>query len=358
MMRRRLHIAAVLLLCAACRKGDGDNAVRIRFSAPSIETKTLTGQDLTGTAYPVGENFKVYAAYSAEEWAQDAAMPASMSLMTAQECAYAGGVSWEPLTVYTWDQLTGTNPYLHAQAFSPAALDEGSYYAGGTNGLSHSWDTGFTLTDYDTPAVGSMIDILFSDRAYNYQKTTKAGHVDLHFRHALTSVVFKIALHTSYTDLTATHIELTGIRLKNVYTRGNFAQGLAHARNDGAPFQDGYPQWTGQSTEATLTGFMPFGELHPAVYTSDENWLISNEALLLIPQATDHGGGQVSIEMDYTMKQGDGETIAGTVSAPLTTESYWKGGQRYVYRIYFEPTQLSVSLVIIPWTDPTAILLQ
>ena len=350
MMRRSLYIAAVLLLCAACRTGDGDNAVRIRFSTPSIETKTLTGQELTGTAYPAGENFKVYAAYSAEEWAQDAAMPASTSLMAAQECAYAGGVSWEPLTVYTWDQLTGagTDPYLHAQAFSPAAL----------TGVSHSWTDGFSLASYDTPAVGSMVDILFSDRAYNYQKTTKAGHVDLHFRHALTSVVFKIALHTAYTDLTTTHIELTGIRLKNVYTRGNFAQGLSNARNDSAPFQTGYPQWTGQSTEATLTGFMPFGELLPAVYTSDDNWLISHEALLLIPQATDHGGNQVTIEMDYTIQQGDGETIAGTVSAPLTAESHWKGGQRYVYRIYFEPTELSVSLVITPWADPTAILLQ
>ena len=75
-----------------------------------VTLKPLTGQELTGTAYPAGENFKVYADYSAEEWAQDAVKPDSTPLMTAQECAYAGGVSWEPLTVYTWDQLTGTNP--------------------------------------------------------------------------------------------------------------------------------------------------------------------------------------------------------------------------------------------------------
>lgn len=355
------HIGLTLLLVLpwGCqREGIGLLGTDVlRFSNPSIATKVLAGQEITGDVYPVGENFSVYADKSSAAWNADETMPAHEAYMTAVECTYAGGASWEPISIYTWDGMGDSYPYLHAQAFSPS----------GTTGLTHSWTSGFTLTNFQTPAVGSMIDLMVSDRAYNYQKSTKAGHVDLHFRHVLSSIVFMVALHSDYQDMTETEVRLTSFRLRNVFTQGSFSQGLKSVNIDpdvNDPYDSGYPRWTTGDVESTLSGFMPLGQLQPANYLSNDNWIISDEALLLIPQPTHHErvapavSTDIEVEMGYSIAQGDGETITGTLTAPLTGISTWTMGKRHTYRIYFQPNQLTVNLRIEPWSAEEKIQLQ
>lgn len=361
---------AVLLL-SSCRKEEAQRT--ISFASPKVETKTVH-QAIQGTDYPQAEYLSVVVAHSASDWEDGNAAPALTAFMGKTgaggttdpygvSCGYNPGIgasgAWDPESgistygggrAYYWEDVSSNK--LQTQAYSPsgAHLDMSSF--------AHSWADGFTFTGFTTPAVGSQYDLLYSDRTFN--RTQAGGSVDLAFRHALSSVVIRAALHTQTFDEVTLH--LTGMTLGNVYRTGTFSQGLKTVRDDADPYQSGYPAWAiDYTSEYSFSGFIPEGDLQFAAFGSSTGWLTSNEALLLIPQTLDAasrtaaaGGTEpdLTLTVNFTITAADGSSSAQTITLSNPGDlPEWEAGKQYTYTVFFDPKFLNVSVRVIDWTE-------
>ncbi|MBQ9185054.1 MAG: fimbrillin family protein [Bacteroidales bacterium] len=378
MMKERIcHIVlllAAVLLTVACgkdaperKKGD-----QISFSKPSIQTKMLVNQAVSGTSYPFAENFTVYTGKSASEWAVDGIVPGDMDyLMNGIDCGYAGsGASWDPAsgasgTAYYWSELGDKNK-LTAQAYSPTGAEASEHYFSG-GGLAHSWTNGFTLTNFQSPEIGSQFDLMFSPRSYNYESSTKGGHVDLTFSHALSQVLFMVALHGDFD--THTKVYIKGLTVKNLFWKGTYEQGLKTAREavDATPYNTGFPKWTHSDTEkdfavySSVTGV----QLEKSVdHVGTSGWFLPENVFLPLPQNLTHDrvdpaeDTEVTLGIDYAFAAEDGTIIdehREFLLKDVTDNPVWEMGKKYVYRIYIQPNSVLVSVKIIGWDAVTTI---
>ena len=379
-MKARLSIilAVSALFLLSCRKEDGGNTVSVLFAPPTVTVPTVSSkalnQAIRGTEYPKAEDFSVFVATTSTEWAGSADAPATTAFMgkTGAEgtdnpygvsCGYNPGIgasgAWDPEsgntsygggTAYYWNDIASN--YLQTQAFSPsgAHLDMNS-----GAGLAHSWTTGFTFTNFTTPAVGSQYDLLYSDRTYNRQKADGAP-IAISFRHALASIVVRAAKQTATYDHITMHV--TGMTLKNVYRTGTFEQGLKSTRDEVSPYSDGYPQWTPNTgTETDMSGFFPEGDLVFTNYESSTGWLVSDKALLLMPQPMNHEATThvVQLEVSFTIEDPDGQAVAQTYVIPLNSLDVgsWLPGKQYVYNLYFNPQFVNVAVRVLDWDTDT-----
>ena len=372
-----LAVSALCLL--SCGKEDRSVTPQIAFAPPTVAVPTVStralNQAIQGAEYPKAEDFSVFVATTDSEWAESADAPATTAFIGKTgggsvnpygvSCGYNPGIgasgAWDPEsgnasygggTAYYWDSSIAEK-YLQTQAFSPsgAHLDMNS-----ETRLAHSWATGFTFTNFTTPAVGSQYDLLYSDRTYNRQKGDGAP-IAINFHHALASIVVRAAKQSATYEHITLHV--TDIKLLNVYRTGTFEQGLKSARNDASPYTDGYPRWTPDTgSEGTLSGFIPQGDLEFTNYESSTGWLVSNEALLLMPQPMDHNAATthvVQLKAEFTVEDPDGRPVKQEFTIPLNSldVASWLPGKQYVYTLYFNPQFVNVAVRVVDWIQET-----
>ena len=378
MDKKLLHISMGLLLLFSCQKEGGKGVNAITFAAPSVETKAPLSQVIDGS-YPKAEYFSVIAATSSTTW-NNGSDPPDLSAFIGSSglgvygvsCGYNPGVgvigAWDPQaglsaygggTAYYWENA-GENNYLQAQAYSPtgAHLDMNS----GT-GLAHSWDDGFTFTNFTTPVVGCQYDLMYSDRVYNQVKGSTNAPITIHFFHALASLVFKVSLMADY-NVAEGSVKLKSLTLKNVYRTGTFQQGLKTQRNDSSRYQDTFPKWT-VSTPAEWWNLTVFNFANPVTLTfpamgdfDDAGQVVSHDALLLIPQKLNGRSGSdpdMMVEIVFTLTDPNGSAVTYTYEAPLADFGpvEWEAGKEYVYLVRISPTQIMLAVNVIDWNNPT-----
>lgn len=351
-MKKTLLMMAVAAgaMLTGCVKNETANGGAVSGSKISFEAPAVTG--ITRTAlvpgemvnpYDQGEHFSVYALYFADGTYTN--FDDGTLYMDDVETAYnAGGQYWDSESVpggqaYYWPKKGS----LTFAAYSPS---------GAANDCTVAWGAaGFTFTDFtvqNNPA--AHYDLLFSERAYNKTQseassTTYQGGVDITFKHALSSVVFKTKLGDTYEGHTIT---LKNITLKNTFTTGNFNQGLGDA--NGAVTTAA--AWSGQKTENTA-GYVAFNGTEVITSTTAAEPEGATR-LIVLPQDLAHGTNNVTIDVTYSIHNGTNE-IDQTATINITDPGYnltkFEIGKRYIFTLIIGLDKITFSPKVDPWED-------
>ena len=260
-MKKTLFLAiAVSAVITGCVRNETTNGnvvsdSKISFEAPAIAGITR-GANVAGeisSPYPTTENFSVYARYFAGNYTTFAEGTSYMeNIKTAYDNA---GNYWDSEAAggqaYYWPK----NGTLTFAAYSPSGAAEDCTVAWGANG--------FSFTDFSVKAdPAKHYDLMFSERSYNRNASTGGttyNGVDITFKHALSSVVYKVKTSAEYEGHTIT---VTSIKLVNTFQTGTFNQNLADA-NDAMTTDAA--AWSGQSNE-NANGYEAVTQNQPLTY--------------------------------------------------------------------------------------------
>lgn len=345
---KKLTILAVLALVAgaSCTK-----SIPVSNNSPdaSITFSPLAGSNTTKaqvygeipTTYNTSEKFQAYAFFTRalhgttnpQDNAIAAADGSEFFPATGVECVYNGGAGqnyWEPSTAYYWPKAG----YLHFHAISPSAFTKTT--------LTHLWASGYTITGYVAPQYtdantaealtdDNQIDLLYSDFVFDKQRSgydpqtgvpyddhsgdaASYNGVDLVFRHALSTIKFKVKTDDNYQSGNQQHkFTVRKIEILNAYNTGNFAEnrkndctndyvavadmtgkiGLTSDNADGSAT----PYWSGQSNEVTLTPYD--ATLGTGIAASNVVSAAIGTQIIALPQALDHGANKVRVQVTY-----------------------------------------------------------
>ena len=351
-MKKTLLMMAVAAgaMLTGCVKNETANGGAVSGSKISFEAPAVTGITRAalvpgeiGTGYDQGEHFSVYALYFAGDTYTE--FGDGTMYMDDVETAYnAGGQYWDSESVsggqaYYWPKKGS----LTFAAYSPSGAADDCSIDWGAAGFTF---TGFTVQD--DPA--DHYDLLFSERAYNKTQsetssTTYKGGVDITFKHALSSVVFKTKLGDTYTGHTIT---LKNITLKNTFTTGTFNQGLVDENNAVTTAA----AWSGQNTENTA-GYVAFNGAAEITSTTAAEPAGATR-LIVLPQVLAHAGAKhVTIDVTYSVDSGGLEydatkTIDITQGYGLTE---FEIGKRYTFTLIFGLDEITFSPDVDEWED-------
>ncbi|MBE6333576.1 MAG: fimbrillin family protein [Bacteroidales bacterium] len=382
-MKKLFFIAAVAgAALASCAENDPapQTLEQQVITLSPVVASSSRAQSEMGVEYNQTTPFKVWALYYDDvndggEYTEYADGQAFMNFITA---------SYETATnSYVPKDASGNNFYwpkngsLTFMAVSPADAVTESTVAFTANGLK--------FTGYTVPNDGSQYDLLISERAYNKTTSTDGtpyfGGVDMEFKHALSSVVFKAKLDKTYLGTT---IRLKGITINDIGSKANFSQNLddepgivtncpnrkdetnkipeANEGNNDVideklPTVSSTPAaWTAPTNEIdyTVAGIPAAGKVlsttayWPATGAETEpTWSatnIRNTDFMLLPQTV---AGK-TITINYSIQHGTGVELDQTFDYTITPASEWEMGYRYIYTIEFgfDPILLAPSVQV------------
>ena len=376
-MKKRILIllAAAVTLAGCVKSAPGPDKGRkepVYFNVPVVSpTRTDPGvsNSEVGQNYDTREHFNVFALDQDRPFAELTPQLKARYYMHDLECAYDSSVDgWVPVTQYFWPPFSDGRFYLSFQAFSPTVAEEDM------DALSHDWTDGFTFSGFSPRAAGQQYDLLYTDIHKDKQRanyTPDPGYpyddtsanpwqgIDLNFRHALTSIAFKIRANVDENALQT--VRLQSIRVVQAWDKATFAQNLSGSA----------PAWTpdADATETSYYAYRNTGAPTAGVQLTANDYTAPN-VLLLIPQALDHTstGHHVRIEVSYSRTTG-GSTTVSTDTIDLVTgneNSYyqyrdesdnlvdidsWKTGYRYTYHFTINLFKIFVDPSVDPWLD-------
>lgn len=368
-MRKIVLFAAAVVAMASCTQkiepvNAGRSDQRIMFETPVVGMATKASDYagvISGTTFPTNENFKVYAVKHSGAFSAWSAATAYFGENGADFDYDSAAHGWVSNPAFYWPK--GDDSRLSFQAYSPADLTATTITVN---------ETGLNLTGY-TVATGlkAQNDILFSSRVTD--KTANDGTygtdlygVQLSFHHALAQVAFDAKLKTGTVLGESESITITSIVLKNVNTKGDFAQTLVDNSVTGTK---GTPTWSNQNTPSNYANIVAASATQlPAANASAED--VTTHAttnytpILVLPSkfvADDPGTAAVNeasyLEITYTTVLGgvtETDIVATVNLNALTydstagTDARFKGfepGKRYLYhitigldKVYFAPS--------------------
>ena len=362
-MKRILLFATVAgVALASCVKNESESGLiasdsKISFEAPVVGTTTRAQFGEIGDVYPIEESFKVWGWYHERDYTTfgDEANGWT-NYMTASaagdpvEVTFNNDKSWVSAKDYFWPK----NGKLTFAAYSPA--DAAGTYTHTANGLQIA---GFTVA-----GVGKQYDLMYSDRAYNRtsstdQYTGTASHdydgVDIVFRHALSSIVFKVGTKDNYSTAD-NDFKIKRITIKNVANAGNFNEGLTDCTTIRTP------AWT--VTGPANNEYVAFsGEFAvPEDGTTREEPVDTSTDpdaeptdLILLPQSFE-GNDAAIVEITYTYGSSISGAIEHTETFRLNTATNaktWKPNTRYTYNIIFGLDKIYFEPIVEAWDDVT-----
>lgn len=352
-MKKTLFAAALASVAlAGCVKNEAEivqNAdSKITFAAPLVSsiTRVYTGE--ITNPYPDTEKFVVFAKlYSDKYDAWSNGTPYMGSDTEGVEVKYnpdANIKGWTPNIDYYWPK----NGKLTFYAYSPSDYD--SWKPLISSGQMKS-------SEVTIPNDTHNVDLLYSELAKDKQAndnnngnnvtpptpgtvgSTEYNGVELKFKHALSSIKFKVKLSRHYESA---EIVLKSIVLKNVKSKGNFSWNINSATAT--------PQWgmTSDPLEYTLVS----GSTQTI---NSEIADVDNAAsMILLPQNLT----SVVASVTYTITDGAGQTREFTTDINLGTLTHgsqdnaeWILGKRYIYTITFSLQTIIFDPSVTPWED-------
>lgn len=342
-MKKTLLTAAVAAIAlAGCVQNEievsSNNDAKISFSAPLVSgvTRAVTGE--ITNPYSTDESFVVNAKYYAStftKWAE------GQDYMTDVVAAYSDAdKAWAPSDhVYYWPK-TGSLTFM---AYSPADFTSWKPAIGGADAESLA-ASAVTISD-------GNVDLLYSalakDKTANDDivRNNYKG-VEIKFNHALSSIVFKVALSNALSG--NAKIIVNGVKLANVNSVGNFSWTLD---------EDTTPEW---SNHATAKEYVAVADAEQEV-TIDAAKLTDANALILLPQVMIGATAEqnVVVVVNYTIVNGDGTTsVEQTSTVDLSKLTYatqataeWQPGKRYIYTIKFGMDKILFDPEVKDWED-------
>lgn len=361
-MKKFFFMAAMASVAlASCVNDVSDVAAEqqkeITFASPVVGnlSRAVAGEIATG--YNIGEIFTVYAWYCTEA----AFNPTNSSVYingisttydsTLNKDDDAGTGTWKLVSTYYWPK----NGKLTFSAYSPSIAKDDMT-------VSYHQTNGFTFENYTVNNdVTQQYDLLYSDRAYN--KTTSTGEVntqydgvDIQFRHALSSIHVNVETDKEAgTDYPSETITVNKIWFENVYKSATFKELLTLGTESESLTTSAWSAWYNE-------GEMQIGSTNQAVTYESAQY---GTTALLIPQAFDHNSStkHVTLKVNYTIKNGDGTTIAQQAVFDLTesanqgkvdggaetTIAQWTKGYKYTYNIVIGLKEIYLAPSVVDW---------
>lgn len=378
-MRKSLFFAAfacvALASCVTDDVSENNQEVKspqkITFSAPVVSgiTRAVAGEQPKGSPskYSIDEHFKVYAmwskaVYAAGDWKEDNLYMNGVEVAHGgDEANYWASEYYNNQNPYYWPE----DGYLTFAAYSPADADGTISYS--AEGLTIN---NFTVKDN----CAEQYDLMYSIRSYNRRASentlTGDGYttnsyqgVDILFKHALSSIKFKVKTNDEYTGTT---IKIKKIEILNVSNKGTFNENIT----DGSTY-DSKPKWTvdyastnlkdytawkntdGQTVSADpaqdLTGISDIILLPQDMVNSIANKII---AIRVIYSITSGSGKEIEQENTLYLNDSDNNGTPGDYYKSNTTDiTKWEMGKRYTYTINFGLDKIYFSPEVTNWTD-------
>lgn len=354
-MKKTLFAAALASVAlAGCVKNEAEivqNAdSKITFAAPLVSsiTRVYTGE--ITNPYPDNENFVVFAKlYSGnyDYWRSGQWYMGSDE--GGVEVSYKGGdiKGWTPKSGidYYWPK----NGKLTFYAYSPSDYD--------------SWkplisDGQMKASEVTIPNDTHNVDLLYSELAKDkiandntngnnvtpptpgVVGSTEYNGVELKFKHALSSIKFKVKLSRIYESA---EIALKSIVLKEVKSKGNFSWDINNAT--------AIPQWGLPSDPLAYTLVSDSSQIINSTESADVD---NSSWMILMPQKLDN----VVASVTYTIKDGAGQVREFTTDIKLAdlnygtqTEKSWLLGKRYIYTITFSLQTIIFDPTVSDWDN-------
>lgn len=341
-MKKHLVLGALAVLSlAACTKSE---VVELN-KGNEISLTAVTGKNLTKAA----------------DGYCNKAMPGDIAVWAA-----TGGKTYFEAQTYTRDGETSTYKSATARYWpNTAAVD---FFAaknyGGSATLTATDPTSLAIADYTvTTTVADQKDFIYAVK----KGAKKAdGAAALNFRHALSQIEFQAKNSNS-----GIYVEVTGVAVKQVYSKGNFSVNVATTNNFvdhtlGAADEDnrsGRCTWAGQDAKADYAisfDAVALGSEATSLSVTDPDGKEYNaNTMYLIPQTVPDlwavptppttptpvpATGKAYFEITAKIWNVAGAAVdkgkdvvlhEGPIAVPIPASTTWENGLRYVYTFNF-----------------------
>lgn len=379
-MKKTLIISAIAaaFLGTGCVSNDvfspEEKQVEICFTTPVVGS--MTKAEINGTTYPTEENFVIYAVrhpYSYDGWASDNAT----TYINGGEFTYdrlyddgtegsggtAGSGGWKGINTYYWPE----SGVLSFGGYSPAGIQGTfTYNAAGLKIESFAIKTN----------AAEHQDLMYAERVYNKKNnTTDANNatydgVDIAFKHALSSIQFKVQLSANYSSI----FKLTSIKVGQVKYSGTFTEGITETITKDSTTgtitvdSDNAPAWSVAKTVLpNITPYVAFSSTDGLVLNNNykdgttDNYLTldgvtGQNDLILMPQefvkVVDGSdvvvNSDAEIVIEYTVND---SPQSSTVKLSDIITYKWEIGKRYTYNITLGYDLILVGATVEKWEE-------
>ena len=377
-MKKTLIISAIAaaLLGTGCVSNDvfspEEKQVEICFTTPVVGsmTKAPVYGEINGTTYPTTENFVIYGVRhpnTYDGWTSDNAT----TYINGGEFTYdrlyddgtegnggtAGSGGWKGKDKYYWPE----SGVLSFGGYSPASATK---VAGGESSgkgtFSYGAD-GLTITGFSVhPTASLQQDLMYAERVYNKKNNTNDANnatydgVDIAFKHALSSIQFKVQLSADYTS----EFKLTSIKVGRVKYSGKFTENITETITNGIiTSSNAAPKW--EPADALLLDSTPYvafsstdglvlnnnykvGTTYNYLELDDDNIKGHND-LILMPQELP---AEAELEIVYTVNE---KEESSTVKLSDLKIKEWEIGKRYTYNITLGYDLIYVGATVDRW---------
>ena len=311
----------------------------ITFAAPVVGPQTKAPQyGEIPVAYNENESFGVYAVHTSGDFATWAGGSLYMGETAGKglKCSKAAGKNyWAPEVSYYWPK----EGKLSFAAYSPYELSGTVTY--GTDGLS-------VVNHQVSINTAEHVDFMYAERVYNYTSSTEETTgdnpyytgVDIDFKHAMSSIVFRVARDGAIDE--NTKITLNKITLAKPYMAATFSEGITNEAVYAST-----PVWDGFSAKQDIITYNT-----PKQITKDLTEYVNNtdDDIILIPQKIEN---DVKVVLDYTITNPGGHSVHQVSSIQLNTTgtTEWVIGKRYIYNITIGLEEIKFDPAVLDWTN-------
>lgn len=349
-MEKTLFAAALASVAlAGCVKNETEitpNADSpITFAAPLVSSITRVYNGEITNPYPENEKFVVFANLYLNSdynnnWADGTTYFGAAGLTVAYDSTVLG---WLDVNhPYYWPK----NGKLTFYAYSPAE------YTNWKLNIVKDGDTEYANTESAVNIDAHNVDLLYSELAKDKTKNDNQGGnngtatyngVELKFKHALSSIKFKVKTAATYNNAS---FKLNGIVLKSVKPEGTFKCNLTT--------ESSVPAWELTATPAKDYTVIESASQDVTAEVAEVSGIEGDNAMILLPQNLTG----VKAEVSYTMTTGAGASFPFTTEIDLDNLSYtgqdgakWIAGKRYIYTIIFTLDQIYFDPSVKDWDN-------
>lgn len=366
-MKKTLIISAIAatLLGTGCVSNDvfspEEKQVEICFTTPVVGsmTKAPVYGEIKGTTYPIEENFVIYGVRhpnTYDGWASDNATTYINGGEFTHDSSYddetegtKGG--WKGLKKYYWPK----SGVLSFGGYSPAGIQGTfTYNAAGLKIESFAIKTN----------AAEHQDLMYAERVYNKKNnTTDANNatydgVDIAFKHALSSIQFKVQLSANYSSI----FKLTSIKVGQVKYSGTFTEGITEIFDevDGKitlKSSENNPSWSVANNRIlNATPYVAFSSTDGLVLNNNykdgttDNYLAldgvdGQNDLILMPQELP---SEAELVIEYMVND---KKESSTVKLSDLNIKKWEIGKRYTYNITLGYDLILVGATVEKWEE-------
>lgn len=354
MKTNQLILAAALVVLAACNKTNVDTNVaklegdEIGFVAVNKKATKANDAIITTAAYAEDNSFRLWGWQSATNLTDLAANAASnfMSNLKIEFCDGPDGRAnaWRNDEHYYYWPFTGKLSFL---AIHPYEIASATTKWDATNVKPQAAIADYTIT----PGTNETVDLMFATNEGTRESVLAGdGKVAMVFKHALSQIVVNVKTDDDYTR--DVKFDVNSVEFNNIDLSGDVAyvnDAISWTNNDGQTQNWMYYNTILENINKTSQIYGAAKVNIPQPANDDKSRLDPSDANY---DASDKGA---TLTISYTMKQGAGEAITGTVivADPFLSvaANAWEAGKKYNYTLNFRLNEILFNPSVTEWVN-------